>query len=345
MHIDLSKSRIVELDVNFVGNKSTLEPLILSRRPIVVNEDTSGSLNKLFIGNIKSLDTYCFYHDSGIRFNVVYELVYSLFQGMLSFKDVSHKISSYLYDQCTHPNIKSGEFYLVRFEGCFIDGLERSAIGLFKTENRDTYIDVDYKDGLFTIDSKIGIDINKLDKGCLIFDQCAGDGYIVKVVDNTNKSEAQYWIDDFLHLKQRSDEYHMTSKIMQVTKNFITKEMPKQYCISKADQTELINRTIQYFKQKEEFDIEEFADEVIEEASIIESFNNYSAHCLEEEGIDRLDAFYISDAAVKKQSRSFKSVIKLDKNFHIYVHGDRRMIEQGEDEKGRYYKVYFKEEF
>ena len=72
---------------------------------------------------------------------------------------------------------------------------------------------------------------------------------------------------------------------------------------------------------------------------------NYSAHCLEEEGIDRFDTFYISDAAVKKQSRSFKSVIKLDKNFHIYVHGDRRMIEQGEDEKGRYYKVYYKEEF
>ena len=52
---------------------------------------------------------------------------------------------------------------------------------------------------------------------------------------------------------------------------------------------------------------------------------------MEEEGIDRFDTFYISDAAVKKQSRSFKSVIKLDKNFHIYVH-----VEQGEDEKGRY---------
>nr|AMP55557.1 hypothetical protein [uncultured bacterium] len=52
----------------------------------------------------------------------------------------------------------------------------------------------------------------------------------------------------------------------------------------------------------------------------------------------------MNESAVKKQARNYKSVIKLDKNFHIYVHGDRRLIEQGEDEKGKFYKVYYKEE-
>jgi hypothetical protein len=47
---------------------------------------------------------------------------------------------------------------------------------------------------------------------------------------------------------------------------------------------------------------------------------------------------------VKKQSRGFKSIIKLYKNFHIYGHGDRKMIEQGSDEKGKYYRLYFDEE-
>ena len=67
--------------------------------------------------------------------------------------------------------------------------------------------------------------------------------------------------------------------------------------------------------------------------------------CFQEEGIKDSDSFYISDKAVKKQARSFKSVIKLDKNFHIYVHGNRSLIEQGEDEKGRFYKVYYNEEY
>jgi hypothetical protein len=48
--------------------------------------------------------------------------------------------------------------------------------------------------------------------------------------------------------------------------------------------------------------------------------------------------------AVKKQARVFKNVIKLDKNFHIYVHGDRNLIERGADENGTFYKIYYKEE-
>ena len=33
-----------------------------------------------------------------------------------------------------------------------------------------------------------------------------------------------------------------------------------------------------------------------------------------------------------------------DCNFHIYVHGNRNLLEQGEDEKGKFYKVYYQEE-
>ena len=54
------------------------------------------------------------------------------------------------------------------------------------------------------------------------------------------------------------------------------------------------------------------------------------------------DNFEISAQAVKQQARAFKSVLKLDKNFHIYIHGNREMIEQGIDENGRkYYKIYY----
>ena len=56
--------------------------------------------------------------------------------------------------------------------------------------------------------------------------------------------------------------------------------------------------------------------------------------------------FDIHLAAVKKQAKSFKSILKLDKNFHIYIHGDKQLIEKGFDEgkSMNYYKVYFREE-
>jgi hypothetical protein len=49
--------------------------------------------------------------------------------------------------------------------------------------------------------------------------------------------------------------------------------------------------------------------------------------------------------AVKKQQRIYKSVLKLDKNFHIYIHGNTDLIEKGVDMDGRkYYKIYYQEE-
>ncbi|MBL4830696.1 MAG: hypothetical protein JKY55_12545 [Aliivibrio sp.] len=38
-----------------------------------------------------------------------------------------------------------------------------------------------------------------------------------------------------------------------------------------------------------------------------------------------------------------KAVFKLDKNFHLYVHGKKDMMDIEEDEKGKYLKLYFDE--
>jgi len=58
------------------------------------------------------------------------------------------------------------------------------------------------------------------------------------------------------------------------------------------------------------------------------------------------DSFAISPSAVKKQAKVFKTVLKLDKNFHVYIHGRRDLIEKGYDEMSgkHYYKLYFEEE-
>ena len=55
--------------------------------------------------------------------------------------------------------------------------------------------------------------------------------------------------------------------------------------------------------------------------------------------------FDISAPAVSTQNRFFKSVLKLDKNFHVYIHGDRSKIERGMEADGRkFYKIYYREE-
>ena len=48
-------------------------------------------------------------------------------------------------------------------------------------------------------------------------------------------------------------------------------------------------------------------------------------------------------ALIDKITGLEKQVIRLDKNFHVYVHGDKTKIEEGVNEKGKFLKLYFNE--
>ena len=276
---------------------------------------------------------------------MVYGAATRIFEEPEQLFEQSVNLAKYLYEQSTHPKIKGGEFYTVYFKDCIIDGDTVEAIGLFKSENKDTFLKVLREGGNFNLESEQGINIKKLDKGCLIFNKERENGYVVAVVDNTNRGvDAQYWIDDFLHVRQRKDEYANTENVMAMAKHFITKELPKEFEVPKADQIDLLNRSLQFFKEKDTFDIEDFANEVIEQPEVIESFKNYKKTFEEERSMEIDDGFAISQHAFKKQQRSYKRIIRLDKKIQIIIDGNRDHVEQGEDEKGKYYKVYYNTE-
>ena len=78
---------------------------------------------------------------------------------------------------------------------------------------------------------------------------------------------------------------------------------------------------------------------------MIKSFRSYDEQYRENKNVDISDNFQISSQAVKKQARVFKSVLKLDRNFDIYIHGNKELIEKGIEKDGRkYYKIYYEEE-
>lgn len=120
-----------------------------------------------------------------------------------------------------------------------------------------------------------------------------------------------------------------TRNVLDMTKAFITQQLLQDSEIPKADQIDLLNRSVNYFKENTEYDRGSFAREMFQNEEVAGSF----------------ERFAISDEAVKKLARVFKSVLKLDKVFHICIHGDRNMIERGEDECGRkVYKIYYDQE-
>jgi hypothetical protein len=343
--IQCSSSCIKEIVLHSVGNKGLDEFLKLSKRTLNIDDLLANILAKYFISSFKNNEYYILFHQVDLRLNEVYTYVSKIFDNPETLLEQSQNLAKHLYEQSTHPKIKGGEFYTVYFKDCIIDGETVDAVGLFKSENKDTFLKVYPSGEGFEIESEKGININKLDKGCLIFNTERENGYIVAVIDNTNKGvDAQYWIDDFLHVRPRRDEYYNTHQTLSLCKNFVKEELPNQFDASKVDQIAILNKSVQFFKEKDNFNLNEFTNEVMEQPEVIESFNRYKSIYQQEHEIDIADNFTISDSAVKKQARTLKSVIKLDTNFHIYIHGNRNLIEQGTDENGKFYKIYYQED-
>ncbi|VDR34513.1 37-kD nucleoid-associated bacterial protein [Alistipes sp. cv1] len=339
--------QLESLAIHWIGNKTNDDGTLLSKSPTTLSDDISAVLLKYFLSSFKLDESYRFTHNSDLELNEVYNYASKIFENPHFLHEGSVLLAKFLYELSLHPNIKPGELYVAYFTNCEINDCITDAIGIFKSENKETFLEVHPENNVFSLTSELGININKLDKGCLIYNVNKENGYVLSVIDNTNRGQdAKYWIDDFLHIEQCQDEYYNTHNLMNICKNYVVKQLPKEFDITKADQAEFLNKSAQYFKQNEEFNLDEFTCEVIAQPQIIDSFKTYKQAYEEDHEIEISDEFSISSSAVKKQSRSFKSVIKLDKNFHIYVHGNNQYIKRGYDEDTGmyYYQLFFKEE-
>jgi hypothetical protein len=344
------EASIEQLSIHRIGNKSQNELYSLSDQPLHIDDNI---LDKLLIEYFltpfgKQNEVYRFMHSSGdLNLNELFHFSSSMFSDPNNFHELTGQISKHLYDISNHPKIKSGELYIATFKDLQLEGELTDAIGIFKSETKEAYLKVNPAKGGFDLSyEENGINIQKLDKGCLIFNIEKEQGYKIMVIDQTNRNDAAYWKDEFLNLRIRNDNYTKTNTTLNVCKNFITNKIDDDFEISKADKIDLLNRSMKYFKEKDSYNMDEFSEEVIGNQKAIESFKNFSREYNNEFEAGLEQSFDISNAAVKKQSRVFKSILKLDKNFHIYIHGNKEFIEKGfdEDKSMNYYKVYFKEE-
>ncbi len=333
-----------KIAVHRVGNKINQESLLLSQEELQLDENMKEMLSDFFLKAFKSEEQFHFYSDTYLANNVVYGAVSEVFEDAGRFLWESETIAKHLYEITENPRIQAGELFVVFFDGEETEAGKIDKIGIFKTENKEPFLKIFPENESFSIEKDFGIGLSKIDKAALIYNNDKENGYVVSAVDNNKKGDEYYWMEDFLKIKQREDDYFQTQETLQVYKDYITKQLPQEFEVSKADQADFLNRSLDFFKEKEQFDLDEFNTTILGDESVIESFVNYKTDYEQEMQVSIAEDFPISTAAVKKNQRHFKSIIKLDKNFHIYVHGDRQKIETGQDEKGKYYRLYFEEE-
>lgn len=343
---DFKEAVLEKIVVHKVGNKIQDEDIVISEGQLSVDDEVKELLMTYFLSNFKQPEFYQFTHSSDVNLNELYTFSGYMFDPDKNFYDQSVFIAKHLYEISDHPNIKGGELYITYIKDCIVDDELVDAIGIFKSESKETYLKVYQNDREFTVDQDSGVNIKKLDKGCLIFNTEKDFGYKIAIIDKTNKDEAKYWKESFLNVEPKSDDFYQTNRYMDLCKTFVKEVFNKENEVEKIDQIELLNRSVEFFKKEEDFQEESFKESVIENPEVIDAFDEFKEKYQAENCVDLSSSFSISENAVKKQQKSFKSILKLDKNFHIYIHGRRDLIEKGyDDDKGMsYYKVFYEKE-
>jgi hypothetical protein len=302
-----------------------------------------------FLSPFKSNEYYHFVHESELELNEVYKFCSDIFENPRKFLKASQHIARHLYAQSLHPKIKEGELCVAYISKCTLDGEANiDAIAIFKSESKENVLRTKFKDGSYTVSPVEGISINKLDKACVIFNSGKQDGYKVCIHDQAAKTgeEAHYWKDNFLQVALRNDEHNNTNHFLKLTKSFIIHELGEANGYDSKEQVALLDRSIRFFQNKEVVNTSQFAEEIFnQDEDIVKSFNTFGAAYVNTHNIDIAAEFPVAAAVVKKQEKNYRSVIKLDRNFHIYVHGNPALIEKGIESDGRkYYKLFYESE-
>lgn len=334
--------KISNLSLHRIGNNACQEGVEFSKQELDVDVDLREILKSFFLIPFNNEDCYHFSHVSDLSLNEIYSYSKLIFSDNRVFHEQSKNIARFLYENSGHPNIKRGELYVVYFKDCILDGDTVDAIGVFKSENKDTFIRINTVAGGFSIESQTGININKLDKGCLIFNTACEEGFKVFVVDNSNKGEAKYWVDDFLQVKRINDARTQTQNVVSMCKSFIS-QLPNE--MAKSEKAAMMNRVIGGINSKH-VNVEKLAETAFGKEIATTSFKTFREDYQLFHEVSFEHSFESKPESIKRNSVGLMITIKLDKNFDIKIHGGEQFIEQGYDEeKGmRFYKLYFHEE-
>ena len=309
-----------------------------------IDEKLSEVLCLFFLKPFKLQNFYTFSHELDVAYNGAYASCRNIFEAgdENTLLEESQQLLKLLYAVSENENIKEGEVYVASFESISLQAGKVNALGIFKSEDRDPFLRIYQEGNSLGVASDEGISLHNIKKGALILNDPDQKTYSVLVFDKSNKiTPAKFWINQFLNLAPIEDEFYQTRNFMHLCKDFVLKDRND---LDRADQVDLLNRSVNYFKDREHFNQDEFETEVLQEPETRQAFMDFQETYKEENQLKNLQPeFEISKPAYKAAKRYIRSVIKLDKNFHVYVHGKRDLIERGfDDTRGQhYYKLFF----
>ena len=333
--------------IHQVGNKTNGDGVRFSSEESFLGE-TEADITKMLNKSFSTDSLYQFYFEPTLDLNPIFVFAQNIFNNPSKFIGETQNISRYLYEKCTHPKIKKGEVWMLYIQDCEIDNIITDALCIIKAETKETILQFKQEENRYDIVKQEGFGLNKIDKGCFIYNVEKDNGFVCSIVDSGAKKgdEAKFWIDDFLHVRPIQNSHQKTKAVVDAITSYVANELPKAFEVNKCDQATIINNGLTELKSKKDVSFQDVKEKAFSDTAVLQDFERYLDNYQVDNNIILDGEFEVVKAAVKKTSYSTMTTIKLDKNFDIKVHGGGQYIERGYDDelKMSYYKLYFKKE-
>lgn len=348
--INLYSAQIESLSIHRVGNKSKAEGLFVSQDSYALSDELTPLVKEFFFKSFREKEEnyYKFEHEVDLEFHTLFGLAKKVFENPSTTHLLSEEIAKHLYAQSEHPHIKAGELYVVYLENVLIDNNKTDAIGIFKSELKQDFLQFRESASNLEMILEQGINLNKLDKGALIFNHKEEEGYKVLSVDS-NRYDTKYWLESFLGVEAFEDDNFYTKKYLKFCQDFAKDVvLPAE---DKKEEVLFMNRAVNHFAKNDAFEESAFVNEVLDNPDLIPEFKHYKTEQAPKYKIEDLTEFPISNKAVSAQRKKIKNVINLDTNIQIKMdfinpESAEKFVEKGWDEEKQmyYYLVYFNKE-
>ena len=348
--INLYNTHIASLSIHRIGNQSRNEGLFLSAQPYKMDDELTPLMKEFFLKPFRDKEEnyYQFEHETDLEFHPLFQLVQQIFKQSEDIHELSKKVARHLFDQSKHPHIKSGELYVAYLENVQIDNNKVDAVGIFKSELKQDFLQFSESENQLDAVLQQGVNLNKLDKGALIFNVNEEEGYKILSIDS-NRYDTRYWLESFLGVDAFEDENFFTKRYLKFCQDFAKDVvLPAE---DKKEEVMFMNRAMNHFAKNDNFEETSFVNDVIDNPNLIPEFKHYKTEKGPKYSIEDVSTFPIANTAVTAARKKMKNTISLDTNIQIKMdfinpESAERFVEKGWDEERQmyYYLVYFNKE-
>jgi len=332
--LEVSESKLAQYIIHFISDSLVLGEESFTHPEVMLE----AAFTQLAFNKIDLEQQYEFFHETNIALNEVYTYVSAIFKEEKSFLEQSKSIARHLHSVSQHPNIKCGELFIGLFDNCFFMNEATKIVAIVKIDEKEMFLDVKNDQNKMIIHGIDGINVKKINNMAIIVDMGEEQEPAV-FIKTKRKEDIVYWQERFLKMKAADEHYHKTNLALTECKKYILKEDN----FSNTEKLGLLNKTLDYFRNEDEFQVNEYIETVFDKTDstqrdiIINSVKPYET--------------IISESALEKAEKKYKRKIKLDSNIEIQVNVQNieqvdELIEVGYDEatNRKYYKIYFQEE-